>query len=108
MFLDGADAFGSNPGLTATCTVNEFMVCLTFTPYGVNPDFGFFPINSAAALNDVIEEFDRVFLPDAVGLTVDFSIEPTFGYAVWTPVPEPGTAILMGLGLLVLNVRNRR
>ena len=107
VFLDGADSFDSNPGHTATCTVNEFMVCLTYTPFFVNAEFGFL-IDSAAALNDVLEDFDRVFLPDAESRTTDFSIEPTFGYAVWTPVPEPSTAILMGLGLLALSVRSRR
>ncbi len=29
-------------------------------------------------------------------------------FAVWSPVPELGTGILMGLGLIALSVRNRR
>ena len=29
-------------------------------------------------------------------------------FAVWTPVPEPSTSLLMGLGLLGLNARKRR
>ena len=46
--------------------------------------------------------------PGAPGRTDDFALEPTLGWAVWTPVPEPGTAVLMGLGLLAQSVRNRR
>ena len=44
----------------------------------------------------------------AIGVGDDMALADDVVYAVWAPVPEPGTVILIGLGLIALSVRNRR
>jgi hypothetical protein len=47
--------------------------------------------------------------PNIQGSATSLSIFiPTTGERIALPVPEPGTALLMGLGLIALSVRNRR
>lgn len=103
VFLDGGSgAFDSEPSLTNGCS-NRFS-CKAFTPYAVD---SFATVSVAAATNADSGGTDGTSLaarPASLGPT-SF---PSNVYAVWTPVPEPGTAVMMGLGLLGLSVRGRR
>ena len=99
VFVDGAFSFDTSPSLTFGCPA---ALCLALTPYSVGVQ--------AAARNAALEQADGVFTA-----FVPVDRDTSFGdgtaslvYVVWTVVPEPGTAVLMGLGLLGLSVRNRR
>jgi len=99
VFVDGAFSFDTSPSLTFGCPA---ALCLAFTPYSV----GFV----AGARNAALELADGVFTTTPAPIfdtSTDGGIASVV-YAVWTVVPEPGTAVLMGLGLLGLSVRNRR
>jgi hypothetical protein len=110
VFLDGIDFFDSNPGLTNGCTVGPFSHCEIFTRFTpsdlVNPNIiavinngGTGPFSQDGATGVfAVAGFDT-----AVGGLVAGQV-----YAVWTPIPEPGTALLLGLGLLSLSARKRR
>ena len=54
------------------------------------------------------EDYGSEPIPKSRYTSPCFSIKSGFVRGVWTPVPEPGTAVLMGLGLLGLSVRKRR
>ena len=100
VFLDGAELFDTDPALTAGCTID---LCLTLTPWAADL------VNVQVSIrfnND--EEGGDVVTSGAVAVGDDFAGDGLFVYAVWSPVPEPGTAVLMGLGLLGLSVRKRR
>ncbi len=107
VFLDGASgAFDSDPTLTNGCGPTTEDSCKALTPFDVAEGFPAF-LEVVITTNGI--EFD---LSAGHGTpappSTDFSESPVFVYAVWSPVPEPGTAVLMGLGLLGLSVRNRR
>jgi hypothetical protein len=118
VFLDIArGGFDVNPELTTGCSFNS--TCRAWTPYNLllAPVPGF--------TNPAISGWDGIYAQNQSGATPDFvqggpdSILSTMNIgsltsvgadtmAVWTPVPEPGTGVLMGLGLLGLGVSNRR
>ena len=91
--------------------------CAAVTPYAVDPTT---PTNPPTYPAPVVVGYARFLLVNDPGPPELFSaafpgtssggVLDGFGegYAVWTPIPEPGTAVLMGLGLLGLSVRKRR
>jgi hypothetical protein len=104
VFLNGADLFDTAPELTNGCNPPQGEVaCLVVTPFDVSD-----VVINAVAWNHAIEADD--ITASAGPITPDQISRIASGrtWAVWTPVPEPGTAVLMGLGLLGLSVRNRR
>ncbi len=101
VFQDGANLFDSDPELTAGCT--SLTQCGVRTPYGFSSGL----VLVVTTLNRAPPLGDGRFIAGYPG-GEDLAGDPLKVYAVWAPVPEPGTAVLMGLGLLGLSVRNRR
>lgn len=104
VFLDGLSGnFDSDPTLTNGCT--SFSLCQAVTPHG----FLFDRPASARARNGIGVGNNNA-VSNVVELESTFSSAdvPSLVWAVWTPIPEPGTAVLMGLGLLGLGVRPSR
>jgi hypothetical protein len=102
VFIDGVSGnFDSVPSLTVGC--ENYARCDAFTPYRRDST-----LVSAAAARNVRPGFgnDSTF-GESYPATNNGDLNDTAIYAVWTLVPEPGTAVLMGLGLLAMGVRAR-
>jgi len=104
VFLDGVDLFDTAPALTAGCSGGQ--ECRAWTPYAPpTPAFSFV----AAVASQNFPGLDADATPSAYNRpAADATISTDDVYAVWAPIPEPGTGILMGLGLLAMSVRSRR
>jgi hypothetical protein len=103
VFIDGGDGtFDSVVGNTQGCSATS--ICQTMTPYELDGE----AVTVGAASNvPAGGGADWTFVL-VTSRATNFVPITSRGYAVWTLVPEPGTALLMGLGLIALSVRNRR
>ena len=118
VFLDVASGrFDSNIELTNGCTTaTGGRNCSILTPTGPSVIIEILPglfspsIPGYRALNHTDPGLDdAVFAgPFLMSGAADSSETSDIAFAVWTPVPEPGTALLVGLGLAAMSIRNRR
>ena len=109
VFLDlpGGLALDSDPSLTKGC--ESLVDCLAAVPYEVlGPPGGpatFF--NSFYARNASGISFDQVFPAATTPVNFDTFSSETVVFAIFTPVPEPGTGFMIGIGLLILATSRR-
>lgn len=104
VFVDGPlGDFDSIPGLTRGCSFT--LECSILTPMDLTSFGG---LTSSGEINLDIGDTTRIF-GGGTGFDTG-TAEDSFSqvFAVWTQVPEPGTGLLVALGLLTLGVRTRR
>jgi len=102
VFLDVVSgSFDSEPSLIAGC--GHLNQCQAFTPYAVDPGGWLWASSNNWSLAQENLGFLDFVLWNAGSVMPhwgsDFSIYDFRVYAKWSPVPEPSSALLLGLGL---------
>jgi hypothetical protein len=104
VLLDGElGAFDSNPALTNGC---PFDLCEVLTPWFFDPSDDALVFLSKAQNEGPTTGFDYVGSVEFSAAFFD-TAGTQFVFAVWTPVPEPSTALLLTAGLIALGGRRR-
>ena len=104
VFLDvAAGDFDTFPNLTNGCIVSLF--CAALLPYDVTPGL---LVNAAFSINHALPVTEPPTGPISFDSSFDTTPAGANVFAVFTLVPEPGTGVLVALGLLAMGVRARR
>jgi hypothetical protein len=105
VFIDGMDGpFDTQPELTFGC--DDVLRCRVWTPYGT-------AYSGTRVASDIAGNSDEIYdvrVSDIWNLypDEDLTLDTQNVFAVWTVIPEPGTGLLVGLGLVALCARGRR
>ena len=117
VFLDSSEllAFDSSPHLTNGCfSVPNASSCITLTPYSfiyLCPDASCINYHAGVAANVTAITSDFTFDLQFQPAPTDNTIDGNTTFARWAPtavIPEPSTALLLGLGLTGLAGKGRR
>ena len=104
VFIDGPPGnFDSSPQLTQGCSSSS--LCIVVTPDAHQIPSSLF---LSSLHNSDVEANDLVFGSSFASKTFDSTTAGGHVYAVWTAVPEPGTAFLFGAGLVSIASLRRR
>jgi hypothetical protein len=104
VFIDGVSGdFDSVPALTIAC--ESIDVCRVFTPIVVNTNYDILVAEGASNFREGLSS-DTTFQESYSRFNDGSQNDRSVG-ALWSLVPEPSTALLMGLGLVALGVRRR-
>jgi len=105
VFLDTPDGlFDSIPALTVGCEAPDR--CDVYTRFGLQTLDGTLHVAAWIAFNNTPPGTDQITIGTTlVPVTDEFSLRAGDTWAVWSPIPEPSTALLMALGLLGLAAR---